>query len=242
MWFKMSFISIIILGIIACEINDKKNIRDFYFPLESLKEGKIYEFQSVHQDSLPPFYWHFQTIEENKGVFFISRYYDYNLNLQQYGKEEVVSNGTLLSDFFLYDKDTLGQIAQISVDIEVANVFPFQVTDSTGVFLFKINWTSPSQPDFKTRLIRNRRYIGKDTYLYNGTIYKSITMGIKELVETELDGFQEIEYTGKEIYAKGIGLVYFKKEIGSGLSLEYELKNIYDLVDFEEMTGTLLER
>ena len=48
------------------------------------------------------------------------------------------------------------------------------------------------------------------------------------------DGHLEKEYQGKELYAKGLGLIYYKKEIDENFVLEYELRDTFSMTKFEE--------
>ncbi len=212
----------------ACNnIPGKRDIKAYYFPLEDLKEGKIYEYQAVGTDSIAPFYWHFQTVQKGENTYLISQYFDHNFRLQQFTKEEIVKNGTLLTDFFLYAVDTItGQQVQYPVNIEANNAFPFEVGDSTGTFLFKLYWTDYLNPNQKIRLIRNRYFMGDATYSFNGKEIDCVRFYTKELLEIEEEGFQELQYDGIELYAKNIGLIYFKKEIAKNIVQEYELATI----------------
>ena len=48
------------------------------------------------------------------------------------------------------------------------------------------------------------------------------------------DGHLEKQYDGKEIYAKGLGLVYYGKEIEENFVLEYELVDTFSRTVFEQ--------
>ena len=63
----------------------------------------------------------------------------------------------------------------------------------------------------------------------------------KELLEIEEVGFQELNYNSVELYAKNIGLVYFRKEIDNNIVQEYELADIYDMVDLEKKFQASME-
>ena len=224
---KFALLPLILYSSACNNIPEKRNIKAYYFPLEDLKEGKIYEYQAVGTDSLAPFFWHFKTIEEAGVTYLTSQYLDHNLTVQQFTKEEVVNNGTLLTDFFLYAKDTITEEPiQNPVSIEANNVFPFEVSDSTSTFLFKLYWTDYLNPKQKIRLIRNRHFMGDATYSFRGKEVDCIRFFTKELLEVEEEGFQELQYNGTELYAKNIGLIYFKKEIAENIVQEYELVDI----------------
>ena len=240
-YFYSTILLLICLGILACSLDNKRNIKAYYFPLEELKDGKVYEYQPVNNDSLPPFYWYFRLTEKEEATFITSQYYDYSFTIQQLSNEEIVRNGVLLTDLFLYSTDTLtGQQTPHSVKVEWDNAFPFEVTDSTGVFLYKIYWKDFDNPQQKMRLIRNKHFMGDATYAYQGKEVECIEFLVKELLEVEEEGFQEVQYRTTELYAKGIGLVYFRKVI-SGNIQEYELVDRYDMTQLEQRFRESLE-
>ena len=214
--------------------NTTKNIRSYYYPVAEFMDGKVYEYRAVN-DSLAPFYWYFRTTISRGDTILTSEYFDHNFTVQQLTNEEIVKNGVILNDFYLYETDSLtGQQKQNPVRVEVDNVYPFEVTDSTGLFLYKVFWKDYYQPDHKYRLIKNRHYMGEATYPYKGQSVDCVRFFNKELLEIETVGFQEVNYHSVELYAKNIGLVYSRKEIEGNIVQEYELADIYEMRDLEE--------
>ena len=222
-------------------INKKRNIRSYYYPVANFMDGKVYEYQAVN-DSLAPFYWYFRTSISRGDTIITSEYFDHNFTIQQLTNEEFVNNGVILNDFYLYDTDSLtGKQTQNPVRVEVDNVFPFEVTDSTGLFLYKVFWKDFNNPDVKYRLIKNRHFMGDDTYSYKGQKVDCVRFFNKELLEVEEVGFQEVGYNSVELYAKNLGLVYFRKEIENNIVQEYELVDTYDMTDLEKKFQEYLE-
>ncbi len=213
---------------------DRRDIRDYYFPLKDLTEGLVYEYQPVHNDSLSPAYWYYRSLLFEDSVFLTGAYYEYELLPLQFVREELVNNGMLLEEMFLYERDSTGKQIQIPVDIEAGNVFPFYVRDSGGVFLYKVEWTSPLDPGAVTRVIKNRRFSGDTTYTYQGEDYDAITFEVRELFEYDKEGVFEKQYDGIEIYAEDLGLVYYQKNISPGFTLAYALRDRYPMAELEE--------
>lgn len=229
-------------SIFSCQPQKRtKHIRNYYYPVADFMDGKVYEYQAVN-DSLAPFYWYFRTTVSREDTILTSEYFDHNFIIQQLTNEEIVTNGVILNDFYLYETDTLtGQQKQNPVRVEVDNVYPFEVTDSTGLFLYKVFWRDYQQPNQKYRLIKNRHYMGTDSYIYKGQALECVRFLNKELLEIEAVGFQEVTYNSVELYAKNIGLVYFRKEIEGNIVQEYELADIYEMTDLEEKFRLTLE-
>lgn len=236
---------ILLLGLsilYSCQSEDTtKNIRSYYYPVADFMDGKVYEYRAVN-DSLAPFYWYFRTSISRGDTILTSEYFDHNFTVQQLTNEEIVKNGVILNDFYLYETDSLtGQQQQNRVRVEVDNVYPFEVTDSTGLFLYKVFWKDYNQPGQKYRLIKNRHYMGETTYNYKGQSVDCVQFFNKELLEIEAVGFQEVNYNSVELYAKNIGLVYSRKEIEGNIVQEYELADIYEMKDLEEQFRATIE-
>jgi len=214
--------------------DSSRNIKDFYYPMENLKDGMVYEYRGVNNDSLPEEYWYFRTLETDTATYFIGEYIDHFFNIRQLSSEEVVSNGTLIHDYILFEVDSAGFANNLPAEIIVPNAFPFKVTDSTGVFLTELKWIYQKEPEISTTLVRNRRYKGDATYPYQGVERACIKFDLIELVDNFEEGHFQAEFRGTELYAKGIGLIYYKKDIGDELHLEYELKEMYSMEKLEE--------
>ncbi len=139
----------------------------------------------------------------------------------------------LLDDIYLYYTDSTGRQKSYDVTIEAANSFPFKVSLPSGIFLYKISWPEPNDTTTTTTLIKNRRYLGDTLFNYRGQTYDCVAFEVRELVEVEQEGVLEQEFSGLEFYAKGIGLVYQKKQVTSELGFEYALARTYPMDTLE---------
>ena len=208
-----SFLWILIVQSACINEDIKINVRDYYYPIEALKEPMVYEYQAINNDSIGAEYWYFKTHETDTATYFTGNNFNRNFEVGQFSSEEVVKNGTIQKDYVLFSYDSLGQQFQVPAEIEFGNTFPFEVEDSNSIFLQKLKWTFSENPLISTTLIRNRRYIGETKYTYKDEIYDCVTFNLKELVDDFNNGHFEKEYGGVEYYAKGLGLVYYKKVI-----------------------------
>ena len=216
------------------EKDAKKNIKAYFYPINALKEPLVYEYRPVSNDTLGAQYLYFSTLETDTATYLMTNIYNQFYEVEQLSVEEVVSNGMLQKDYFLYIPDSTGLKRRIPAEIEYGNSFPFEVRDSSGVFLQKMKWTFNEEPLYTTTLIRNRRYIGDKKHHFKGTEYDAITFNLREIIDDFRDGHLETETSGIEIYAKGLGLVYYKKAISENLVLEYELVDRYSMEEFEK--------
>lgn len=218
----------------ACQPDEYRDIRGYYFPLKELKDGLTYEYRSLRNDSLAPNYWYYRSFVKPDSIFLTGTYYEYDLLPQQFIREEMVSNGVLLEEMYVYARDSTGEQHRSRVEVLQGNAFPFEVRDSGGVFLYKIRWQSPTDTSITTTLIKNRIYRGDTTYQYKGETLDCIFFEVRELVEQEQEGFLEQEFSGLEFYAKELGLVYYRKDIQEDFTLEYGLHDRYSMDRLEE--------
>lgn len=213
----------------------KKNIRAFYFPLDELKDGLVYEYESAGPLPLAPVYWHYRSLFLPEGIFLTGTQYgempDLGLAPTQFVREEMISNGMLLADLYFYRTDSSGKQQQVPVEKIVDTAFPFEVSEDGGVFLYKIKWQSPEDSLNTVTLIKNRRYLRDTSIQFQGQTHQAILMEVKELAEQDHleDGHFEQQFNGVEIYARNIGLFYYKKIISDEFLMEYRLKDRYPM-------------
>ena len=232
-YFPGLLFSLIFFG--SCEFEGGyRDIRDFYFPLRELKEGLVYEYRSVNNDSLAPYYWFYRTMPADSGMYLTGMNYGYDFVPTQFVQEEWVSNGMLLDTLFLYYSDTTGRQLPLEVEIEAGNLFSFKAGPESGVLLYRVRWRDPYQPDVWTTVIKNRQFVRDTTWIWEGKPREAVVFHLKELFSIEDGGSLEQTYDGMEIYAKGLGLVYTKKTINENFILEYELADRYSMEVLEE--------
>jgi len=233
-------LSAFLLFLISCT-GDKRNIRAYYFPVGALKQGRVYEYERRENGVVSTEYWYYQTIRQDSGLFLVSTYYDRNFEVGQIMREKIVRSGALARDYFLYEPDsTTGKAVQIPTVIESGSVFPFQVSDSLGIFLFSLRYHPVSEPAATISVIRNRYFKGDAPDVeFQGKKYPCIRIGIREAIGTETEGRAEVEGTGEEWYAKGLGLVYSTKTFSGGkLKMETRLKDVFPMTELEKRAGS----
>jgi len=151
-----------------------------------------------------------------------------------------VESGVLMRDYFLYEPDTsTGVLSRTQASLRSPFVFPFEVTDSLGVYLFHLSYVPDHLPEATIYVIRNRRYLGDGPLFdFNGKAYPTIRMGVREVVGHDQEGSAEVEGTGEEWYAKGLGLVYWEKRFGQfGLERAYRLKEVISMEELEQRSA-----
>ena len=232
---KYLFLIGVILLIIGCKNEPEKveapyQFKDFYYPIDDLSQAKVYVYTPVSDDSLASYFWSFF----EQGGYFIGTKYNAQLQIEQITTEDILSNGTALQQMRLCTYSGEPGICQpIDVNIEAPAVFPFEMQDSSSVFLYKVNW----QDEADYSIVRNRHFIGYETWNWKGKDYDCIRFGIREEISvgTQNDGFQTFRGFIEEVYAKNIGLIYTKKVVDNLLTFEYQLADTTNMETLVEM-------
>jgi hypothetical protein len=213
------------LGLIntSCNSPDRqpKDYSAYYLPVESFPaDGVVYTYRNLSDTTAVPEIW--RHVKRGEGLI-ESINYGPEQQIVQRQFERIASNGVMTDSLLLYFADTNGARQQINVRILSPNKFPFQPGDSTKVWLTHLEWNQP-QDSLHIVLQRRRRFKEDTTWSSNGKIVPAVRFTTEDTFETESDGWTSSTWTGEEIYALGIGLVYYRRDISGQLSLEFELE------------------
>lgn len=222
--------------------DDSFYTKDFYFPLETLTEGKVYEYVVVHKnETYLSHYWHLQSETDSDGNnYLIWKRYNPNLEQDQYIKEWVIKDGVITKEYKFFVKDSVAQMQKEYPNTVSQNVvFPFYASlDSIMAYRFVCEMKLP--PDFLTvKLVRDRKFNEATRYTYNGKEVDAVvftSMDLYDIENKEEGGFWEQKRAVAEVYAKGIGLVYTEeKTAGEEETSVTRLSNIYSIDEFEAL-------
>jgi hypothetical protein len=235
-FFILLLVAIVLISNKMCN-KGKRNIKDYYFPTDDLMIGKVYEYRSLDGDSSQVEYWYYRAFDRDSGLFLSATSYNRLFQIEQIVREKIVDNGSLARDLFLYETNLeSGVSTRIQANIEVPNVFPFEVKDTSGVFLYKLHYKLPQDSSNRIFLIRNRIFAGDAAdFEFKGKNYPSIRFKLKEVFGSEGEGTAEGTAKGDEIYAKGIGLVQFRKFYGEGENQSIRSFRLSDIFSMSEM-------
>ena len=222
--------------------NNFRNLESFYFPIQKLGDGLVYEYRNPQHDSVAPFYHYFRNVKKGDSIFLVGMQYNYLFEPQQLTVEEKISNGMLLTESILYQNDSTGKQVAMPMEIEVGSVFPFKIKDENGVFVYNVKWHEATDSSKFTRLIRNRSYVSDTSFVFEGRGHPAVKFLVREKVESFDEGFVEHEFNTHEIYAESLGLVYYRKEVTPQLVIEYQLTDTYPMSDLEAKFGKQLSQ
>ncbi|HLP93467.1 MAG TPA: hypothetical protein VK168_05495 [Saprospiraceae bacterium] len=224
----------------ACGNGSKRDIGAFYFPVKDLKGGKVYEYVVSQNDSVMPEYWFYRTFVRDSGLFLVGTYYDHRFQIGQIIREKITKSGALAKECHLYEADPDpevegGQIHTRTI-IDLPNKFPYSVTDSSAAFVFKLQFHPPDDPESTIFVERKRRFLGDaPDFEYDGKKYPCVRFGLEETIGNEKAGIEPVKSQGEEWYAKGLGLVYYRKSYGTeAFKVEARLTDIFTMAELEE--------
>ena len=216
--------------------------QSFYYPSDEWVEGMVYEYQPVNNAELPVEYWYFRKTKIDSSIFMTGQYIDQTFTPRQLFNAEIKEHGAFITNYILYEYDSLGNVAQNPAEILDASSFPFGKLDSTSIYPLRLKWDNPTEeyPDGYIEIIRKRQLTGNATYSFKNQSYDCLEFQLNETVDDFNDGHLEKKYQGKELYAKNLGLIYYKKEIDENFVLEYELRDTFSMAKLEEKFKTFL--
>jgi len=228
---------VLLATIFLFSCNEKENLQAYYYPINEISEGMVYEYQSPLQDSVqhPPHYWYYRVVKGEDGTeTLVGVYYNHEFDIEQLVRERVVSNGVKTDDVRLYEYDTEGQRFDIQAEIKQNTTFLFDA-DETQILPYQLAWRSKIDPDASTKLTRGRAFRGFISCEFEGRKGRCAKFQLDDIIEADHDteGGQTLELTATEHYAKDIGLIYSKKTLPNGMEIIYELVARYPMSELE---------
>lgn len=223
-------------GVIVCQIvmslgiintscshtgRETDGYRDYYVPINTLPgEGKVYTYRNLRDSTAAPEVWRHKRAEKDR---IESINYDPNGAETQRQYDRIVIDGVVTDSLVLLFQDSTGQRTQTRVRVISPYRFPFQPGDASKVWLTQLEWNQPGD-SLKVVLQRRRRFDGDTTWTYQGKSLPAVRFTTDDTLETEEVGWTNSTWKGIEIYAKGIGLVYYKRSISRDMVLEFALE------------------
>ncbi len=225
----------------SCLSEGTDDIRAYYFPVEHLRKGQVYEYEVTQNGITAPEYWYFRGFQRDSGLFLAATYYDQGFQIGHIAREKITEKSVLLRSYFFYETDSTrlnddngGQV-QAEATIEQATVFPFDAGDSSKVYVFSLSYRPATDPGSEVEIRRERRYLGPaPDFEFRGKKIKCIRFSLRETVGNTDTRLPELSATGEEWYARGLGKVRYRKVYGEGaVTLEATLKDIFPMSELE---------
>lgn len=247
---KYLFLVFVLVCFYACTPNSQNTSPDwggaglgeFYYPLDSLREGKVYEYVVVFDGKEYLLnYWHIKSEKDEKGNdYLIWERYSPKKVKDQYIKEWVVKEGVITKEYAFYVMDSItNTLKEFPNNVSQNVVFPFfPSTDSAMAYRFACDMKLP--PEFiNVKLIRDRKFKEKISFKHRGIEKEAISFTSSDLYEIQDNtegGYWKQKKNVLEIYAKGIGLVHREETTDGVADTEVtKLRNVFSFEEFEKL-------
>ena len=206
---------------LSCQSGTEASLKMYYYPVPEEGTTVAYTYRSPNNADL---YYRYELEKEGEGV--LGKYFDQNDLIQLTFKEEYTPSGATLKMMRLTEYDSLMKPHTVHAQIITDDIFPFHELKPTELIVYHIKWNSPIKPSRRTILLRNRRLLGDTSIVFNGEKIDAVKIDVHENIELEDNGTVEYSSKGVEIYAKGLGMVYYRKRVGDKVDLEYQLESV----------------
>lgn len=198
--------------------------------------GEVYVYKAASELALPEEIWHYRFDPGYRGNYLNAVMYTPAGDPVQKSVERLNrDNAELLSlELFYIEDDSLHAIeAKINKPV----TFSFAAIDEAPEINYELEYYDPSSDTDSVRVIlnRTRRVAGREIFYFEGKELPAVRIETREVLETETEGFTETEWTGTEIFAQDIGLVYYRKKINPQFTLEYTLHRRLTYDEFQTL-------
>jgi hypothetical protein len=217
-----------------------RDVRDYYFPARELAEtGLVYIYENT--GSLPgpdQAFAYYRGIALDTALYLSVTQYDGAFSPSQQTRLEIENDGAYIRDLMLLKADSAGLAIPIPTDVLYDRAFPFYLNDITDQAAsgYRIRFVDPANETTTTYVSLNRAFRGDTTINVLGENYPGLVFDLAGEVserDTELGDISP-QFSGFEIYAKGLGLVEYQRELGAGVSLGGRLTERVEMDAFIE--------
>jgi hypothetical protein len=231
-------ILLVLYALAACD-GGSRDVRAYYFPVEALKKGQVYAYQVQQGDQSAVEYWYYRGFVRDTGTFLVATFYDQNFQIGQIRREKITDEGASARSYMFYEPDSSGQAEggqmQAAALIESPQVFPFSVGKNDDGPPFRIFYNPPGDQDTRVYISRKRRFMGEaPDFSFKGKKLSCIRFALDETISYDERGTNDVMVSGEEWYARGLGLVFYRKTYGSGaFSVEGRLSELFQMTELE---------
>ncbi|MEM9835342.1 MAG: hypothetical protein AAF828_02500 [Bacteroidota bacterium] len=195
-------------GLLAC--GNETDIRDYYFPTRSLLKGMVYEYEPLAGVNDHPIYWYALAVDQDTSLFLTITTYDTTFTPASLIKEEITNGGVITRELSIFATDSTGRSREAKAEVLAGNAFPFYLDhEQRPAYVYQARYAPPTDPASKITLTYNRQYDRDTSLVIMGERREAIVFSLKG--ETDINdpvnGSMSPQFSGYEIYAKGIGLV-----------------------------------
>ena len=196
----------------------KEDVREYYFPVRELTDGLVYEYANKGTLSDEPAdYWYFLGIDRDTALYLSSTHYADGMTPDQVARERITNDGAHMEQLFLYTPPVGGQPRRIAADVLYGRTFPFLLNDGKATGL-RVSFVPAENEDAINYVSLDRRFRSDTTLTVMGEEVDAIVFTLEGEVSQRDPELGDISptFTGYEIYAEGLGLVEYQRDLGAG--------------------------
>lgn len=220
--------------------DDRRDIRDYYFPVRELinTDGLVYAYENTGTLPGPDTeYWYFLGVDQDTALYLSVTRYSPEFAPEQQSREQITNDGVLLRELTMLPADSAGVAQPIPTDIIYDKVFPFYLTEGDPVpYGYRMKFAPLEAPDATNYVTFNRRYRADTVINLMGQDYDAIIFDLEGEVSMRDPEAGDISpsFGGYEIFARGLGRVEFKRELAEGASFGGRLVERIPMPEFAE--------
>lgn len=211
------FLPLLLLPLLwACA--DEADIRDYYYPVRELTDGLVYQYQNTGDVNQEPYeYWYYLGLDRDTALYLSATRYANGITPVQVSTERVRNEGVYLEQLTLYPPNTNGTRQRVETEVLYDRIFPFYPDDGLASG-YRVRFQVPENSDAENYVSLNRYYRGDTTLTVLGEAREAIIFDLRGEVSQRDPELGDISptFTGYEIYARGLGLVEYQRNLGQG--------------------------
>ena len=220
--------------------DDRRDVRDYYFPVRELinEQGLVYVYENT--GTLPgpeEEYWYFLGVDTDTALYLSVTSYGPDMAPAQQSRERIRNDAVYLDELTLLPQDSTGRAQPVGTELLFDRVFPFYLDASDSQpYGYRMRYDPPETPGSTSYVTLNRIYRTDTIINVLGQDYDALVFDLAGEVSMRDPELGDISpaFGGYEIYARGLGRVEYKRELGSGASFGGRLKERVLMREFTE--------
>lgn len=206
----------LLLLLTAC--GGREDIRDYYYPVRELTGGLVYEYRNTGTVETAEYeYWYYLGINRDTALYLSATRYADGVTPVQVSTERIRNEGAYLESLTLFPRLLTGARARTEAEVIYARTFPFHTGDGRASG-YRVRFLDPDNSDAENYVSLNRYYRGDTVIDVLGETRKAVVFDLAGEVSQRDPQRGDISptFTGYEIYARGLGLVEYLRDLGPG--------------------------
>ena len=205
------------LTLLLTNCSDQRDIRDYYFPVKKLinTEGKVYTYENT--GTLPgpdSIYWYYLGVDLDTALYLSVTRYGPDFSPQQLSREEITNSAVKMREMTIFQQDTAGRALPTKTEIIYDRTFPFYLSPTPEAYGYRIRYGDEIEQTFVTL---DRTYRSDTTVSILGEQLDALVFNLagEVSVRSRIEGDISPTFTGYEVYARGVGLVEYYRDLGA---------------------------